>query len=506
MNAPPATAPPVAGPPRGARVFISYAHADAALHAALVSHLAALRREGWIATWDDREILPGEDWAQAIDERLNAADVILLFVSAAFIDSDYCSGIELTRAMQRLNDPADRPAVIPVILDDCDWHSQPFGKLQALPRGGKPVSDWKTPAKHHTAVAQGLRERLRRMVDADRSPWARLTGRLRDPRWWEQPQVWGAALAMALLVTGTAGGLWVWSQALDRDLGGAIKALRSGRYADAAAQVARICQGPSGGWPVCRSARIKVQALQGLTEPETLKGDAMERLAEQVQSLRQQHPDDADYAYLSGALALRSRAAAADATQVRQAVGEVQQALALAGGAVKYPEAAFYLAGLALADQRFTEALRLLDAALSGKSKPAAYLGARAYARLRSGDLPGAVDDERDAAEAGAIAARIELAALLWRGPANLPEEARLAEARRHLDQAVAALDAPQHPPGDARPWQYELGEGQDPLTLETWAEKRCLAQLLRRAPRDCRARRRSCRAPCRRAVAPRPG
>ena len=32
--------------------------------------------------------------------------------------------------------------VIPVILRPCDWHTAPFGKLQALPKDGKPVTTW----------------------------------------------------------------------------------------------------------------------------------------------------------------------------------------------------------------------------------------------------------------------------------------------------------------------------------------------------------------------------
>lgn len=32
--------------------------------------------------------------------------------------------------------------VIPVVLRPCDWHSAPFGKLNAAPQDGKPVSTW----------------------------------------------------------------------------------------------------------------------------------------------------------------------------------------------------------------------------------------------------------------------------------------------------------------------------------------------------------------------------
>jgi hypothetical protein len=37
---------------------------------------------------------------------------------------------------------AHRAVVIPVILRACDWHSALFGKLNATPPDGKPVTKW----------------------------------------------------------------------------------------------------------------------------------------------------------------------------------------------------------------------------------------------------------------------------------------------------------------------------------------------------------------------------
>ena len=145
----------------GVRVFISYAHVDEALRERLRTHLAALARDGLVHAWDDREILGGDDWADEIDERLNQADVILLLVTADFIRSDYCYGKELTRALERNADPADRAIVIPVILRVCDWEQSAFARLQALPPGARPISTWPTEDDCYTAVAKGLRRRIR---------------------------------------------------------------------------------------------------------------------------------------------------------------------------------------------------------------------------------------------------------------------------------------------------------------------------------------------------------
>ncbi len=114
--------------------FYSYLHKDEKLCAKLENHLAILRREGLIETWHDRKIGPGTEWAGAIDEHLNEADIILLLVSSDFLASDYCSDVEVVRAMERHK--AGEACVIPVILRPCDWGHTPFAKLQALPKDG----------------------------------------------------------------------------------------------------------------------------------------------------------------------------------------------------------------------------------------------------------------------------------------------------------------------------------------------------------------------------------
>src|SRR6202045_1561130 len=117
------TSPPV-------EVFYSYAHEDEALRAELEKHLSLLRRQGVISGWHDRHIAPGADWAQAIDEHLESAVVILLLVSADFLASDYCYGIEMKRALQRHQ--TNEAAVIPILLRAVDWNRAPFASLQTL--------------------------------------------------------------------------------------------------------------------------------------------------------------------------------------------------------------------------------------------------------------------------------------------------------------------------------------------------------------------------------------
>jgi Tfp pilus assembly protein PilF len=116
-----------------------------------------------IESWDDREITGGMEWAGKIDERLNAADLVILLVSPDFLASSYCYDIEMQRALERHDKREAR--VVPIILRPCDWKTSLFAKLNALPRDGKPVVDWPSPDHAFLNVAQGLRAVARELRD-----------------------------------------------------------------------------------------------------------------------------------------------------------------------------------------------------------------------------------------------------------------------------------------------------------------------------------------------------
>jgi hypothetical protein len=136
-------------------IFISYSHRDEAIKKKLITHLSALKREGYISEWHDRMIGAGEEWKGAIDTHLKSAKIILLLISPEFIASDYCIDVEMKRALARHSRGTAR--VIPVIVRDCDWKRLAFVKLQALPTDGKPVTSWKNRDEALRIVAEGIR-------------------------------------------------------------------------------------------------------------------------------------------------------------------------------------------------------------------------------------------------------------------------------------------------------------------------------------------------------------
>lgn len=138
------------------KVFISYAHEDETSREALGKHLRPLEREGLISLWHDRKITGGREWEGAIDSALEDADIVLLLVSADFVDSDYSHDVEL-RAALRMHEQG-RARVVPVILRSVDWQRSPFARLNALPPDGQPIMEAEHPDQQFTAVAKGLRD------------------------------------------------------------------------------------------------------------------------------------------------------------------------------------------------------------------------------------------------------------------------------------------------------------------------------------------------------------
>src|SRR6266487_3735944 len=125
--------------PEQLKLVYCYARKDKALREALDSHLSVLKHNYHVITWFDHEIGPGIDWEKEIDTQLNTAHIILLLVSPDFMASKYCYGVEMRRAIERHE--RGEAKVIPIILRPISWQDTPLGKLQGLPRNGKPVVD-----------------------------------------------------------------------------------------------------------------------------------------------------------------------------------------------------------------------------------------------------------------------------------------------------------------------------------------------------------------------------
>ena len=144
------------------RIFLSYAHADEDLKKELDTHLVPLRRSGKIETWNDRELIIGQEWNKEILEELNKADIILLLISKDFIASQYIWEKELEIAMKRHEKGTAK--VVPVIVKNCLWQEMPFAKLQALPKNAKPVMSYEDRDDAFTEIAMSVKKLVEYMI------------------------------------------------------------------------------------------------------------------------------------------------------------------------------------------------------------------------------------------------------------------------------------------------------------------------------------------------------
>jgi len=120
------------------KTFICYAYEDFEVVDGLKKHLLILEKKGLLQIWLDGVILAGEHWDEAIKNQLEQAEIILLFISVDFINSDYIESSVLQAALQRHRE--GRATLIPIIVRPCHWAEYfDLGQFQALPSKARPI-------------------------------------------------------------------------------------------------------------------------------------------------------------------------------------------------------------------------------------------------------------------------------------------------------------------------------------------------------------------------------
>ena len=121
---------------RPSRIFLSLAEEDRAYRHDLEKHLTILQRLGVIDDWHKQEIAPGDDWQKAMTERLDQADIILLFITPDYLNSDWCYDVQMPQALKKHE--AGEARVIPLYLRSIPLYDPtldlPFTRLQRLPK------------------------------------------------------------------------------------------------------------------------------------------------------------------------------------------------------------------------------------------------------------------------------------------------------------------------------------------------------------------------------------
>lgn len=137
------------------KVFISYSSRDNEYKEQFLEFLAPMRRNKTIQLWNDRDILPGEQWEGELLERLTTADIVIFLVSPSLLNSEYVNRVEITRAMERHK--RGELVIIPILIRSSHFKESRFKTFQALPSDLKPVSNWDDRDNAWLNVTQGLK-------------------------------------------------------------------------------------------------------------------------------------------------------------------------------------------------------------------------------------------------------------------------------------------------------------------------------------------------------------
>jgi len=147
------------------KVFVSYSHRDAAYLAddSLLGFLKGLNDEG-VELWTDERIAAGASWDREIQERLRASDVALVLVSQSFLDSPYCTKIEVSSFLEHCR--SSGMVLFPVILSPCEWQRHEWlASRQFLPGGDETIEESYTDPGKRKRLFLRIREELRAAVE-----------------------------------------------------------------------------------------------------------------------------------------------------------------------------------------------------------------------------------------------------------------------------------------------------------------------------------------------------
>lgn len=177
-------------------VFCSYAREDEPIRQELERHLAPLRAERVIDDWYDSHIQPGTRWNAEIQRALDGCHLMLFLVTPDLLASRYVSEVEIPRGIEREREGDCQ--VVPIMARRTDWAASPLAGFQALPGGGRWLDEGDDRERSLAAVAEGIRQVCRRIVD-----WENPYRRAQVGDWTHQEQTMTNAAGQAATAEGT---------------------------------------------------------------------------------------------------------------------------------------------------------------------------------------------------------------------------------------------------------------------------------------------------------------
>jgi len=140
------------------KLFVSYSHHDEKYVEIFNKHISTLKQNGLISEWYDRKILGGEEFQREIDNNIETADIICLFISVNFLSSEACMKEKEKAYFLK---KTQGTSVVPIILSICSWKDdKDISKRLALPTDGNPIDTYSDINKGWIDVYNGLKNIL----------------------------------------------------------------------------------------------------------------------------------------------------------------------------------------------------------------------------------------------------------------------------------------------------------------------------------------------------------
>ncbi|WP_375513727.1 TIR domain-containing protein [uncultured Nostoc sp.] len=138
---------------------------DEEMRQKLENHLSPLEWEGVSTSWHRRMISPGKEWKSEIDTNLKTADIILVLISSEFNASHYHWNVLAKQAMEQHRAKTSR--VITILLRPVDnYWKVAFPNVKVLPKGERPITEWRPYDKAFANIATGIREVVEELTDS----------------------------------------------------------------------------------------------------------------------------------------------------------------------------------------------------------------------------------------------------------------------------------------------------------------------------------------------------
>ncbi len=126
----------------------------------LLGFLKGIQQEGIAEFWWDQRIATGDLWDEEIKAKIIDSDIALVLVSQAFLNSSYCTDVEIGGFIGR------KVFIFPVILSACEWQRHKWlHSRQFLPGGEETVEEHYTEPGRRKRLFWKILSELRQRIE-----------------------------------------------------------------------------------------------------------------------------------------------------------------------------------------------------------------------------------------------------------------------------------------------------------------------------------------------------